>query len=333
MNSDYTKNEKFGATERTTPSLKEGFASPLGIISLFVFFTEAVLTAGVTQTSGDIQVWLTIFVGAFPVLVFVVFSIFLWHKPVNLYSPRDYSTPVSPRDFVAALTAGPNSEVVKTVHALEIASETTSSEDIENEYLDKIASIDRETSTANMKTVDASEASVQPGDLDVPRFDFFREIPSTNSLYSKGVQFTDKDPENPFDSPRLYLSVYFKDSRYFAGYPLLTNEKWLYLEANMRHALNLRIQVRAFTKRDVDELMNFLHNRRDGWNLQGPRPADDQAGDYFYVWRENDENRLMISTYTPSNAGISIHARFSSEVAKAFANYLEDVGFTMPFKE
>ncbi len=169
--------------------------------------------------------------------------------------------------------------------------------------------------------------------LDVPFFDFFREIPSTKSIYSKGIQFTDKNPEDRSDPPKLYLSVYFKESKYFVPYPFFANEKWLYLEANMRPALNLRIQVRAFNMRDVDELMNFLHNRRDGWNLQGPRPADDQAGDYFYVWRENNENRLMISTFTPTNAGISIHARFSDEVAKAFADYLEKIGFTMPFRE
>lgn len=190
---------------------------------------------------------------------------------------------------------------------------------------------------------------------DVPRFDFSRKLPSTKSIYTEGIQFTDKSPENPSDPPKLYLSVYFKDSKYFVGHPLSTNEKWLYLEANMRPAFNLRIQVAAWNMRDVDELMGFLtyykgqplpgflseadeeyqqqflRNWERGWSLQGPRSGDDQAGDYFQVWRENNENRLMISTFTPTNAGISIHARFSDEVAKAFAHYLEEVGFTKPF--
>jgi hypothetical protein len=176
-------------------------------------------------------------------------------------------------------------------------------------------------------------ASNETEDFDVPRFDFFREIPPTKSIHTNGIQFIDKNPEDYSNPPKLYLSIYFKESKYFVPYPLSTNEKWLYLEANMRPAFNLRIQVRALNMRDVDELIGFLHNRRDGWSLHGPRPADDQAGDYFYVWRENDENRLMISTFTATNAGISIHARFSSEVAKAFADYLEEVGFTKPFKE
>jgi hypothetical protein len=130
----------------------------------------------------------------------------------------------------------------------------------------------------------------------------------------------------------LYLSVYFKQNRFFVPYPL-GNEKWLYLEANMRPALNLRIQVCAQHMRDVDEFISFLHDKRDGWDLHGPRPAEGQAGDYFYVWRENNENRLMISTFTSTNAGISIHARFSREVTKEFVKYLQEVGFTKPFKE
>ena len=32
-------------------------------------------------------------------------------------------------------------------------------------------------------------------DLDVPRFGFFREIPPTKGIHTKGIQFTDKDPD------------------------------------------------------------------------------------------------------------------------------------------
>lgn len=175
--------------------------------------------------------------------------------------------------------------------------------------------------------------AIKERNLDFPLLSFFRELPPTRSIHSKGIQLTDEDPETLSDPPSLFLSVYFKESKYFVPYPFSTNQKWLYLEADVRPALNLRVQVRAYSMRDVHGLMDVLSGRRDGWDMHGPRPADDQAGDYFYVWRQNDENRLMISAFTPSNASISIHARFSGEAARALGDYLEAVGFTEPFME
>jgi hypothetical protein len=195
-----------------------------------------------------------------------------------------------------------------------------------------------------------------PIGLDVPLLDFAREIAPTSSIATKGIQFTDNDPNDANNPPLLYLSAYFKRSRYFGQHLLPGNEKWLYLEANMRFALNLRTQVRAWNECDVLALLGFLSNKdeylpefartvrgelleqylrdRDrGWNLQGPAPDNDEqgSGDHLRVWRENGENRLMISTFTPTHAGISVHARFSNRVATAFADYLEEVGFTEPF--
>jgi len=192
-----------------------------------------------------------------------------------------------------------------------------------------------------------------PIGLDVPSLDFAKGISPTSSIPSKGIQFTDKDPTDAANPPLLYLSVYFKRSRYFSQYLPSGDEKWLYLEVNMRFALSLRIQVRAWNERDVFELMGFLsggedkyfpdflrdadndllsqylQDRKRGWSLHGPAPENDEhgTGDYFRVWRENDENRLIISTFTPTRAGISIHARLSSEMTKAFAEYLEESGF------
>jgi len=197
-----------------------------------------------------------------------------------------------------------------------------------------------------------------PIGLDVPLLDFAQETAPMSSIATKGIQFTDNDPTDANNPPLLYLSVYFKRNRYFGQHLPPGNEKWLYLEANMRFAFNLRTQVRAWNERDVSALMGFLSNkdkylpefvrtasgelleqylrdREKGWNLQGPAPDNKEhgSGDYFRVWRENGENRLMISTFTPTHAGISVHARFSNKVATAFADYLEKVGFIEPFSK
>lgn len=196
-----------------------------------------------------------------------------------------------------------------------------------------------------------------PIDLDVPLLDFAQGITSTSGILTKGIQFTDNDPTDANNPPLLYLSVYFKRSRYFGQYLPRENEKWLYLEANMRFALNLKIQVRAWNDRDVSQLMWFLSRDTDkygpeflrnidddlrkqcirdrdrGWSLSGPKPENNQgaSGDYFRIWRENEENSLTMSTFTPTKASISIHARLSEEMTKALAGYLEESGFAEPF--
>jgi hypothetical protein len=191
--------------------------------------------------------------------------------------------------------------------------------------------------------------------LDVPHLQCFRPIQATSGIPTRGIQFADKDPDGKDGSPSLYISIYFKTSKLFGQSLLPGNEKRLYLEANMRPALNLRVQVRAWNDRDVSEFMRFL-TRNDrkylpdflhdadkglaaqwldigGYDLHGPSPAVSESlpGDYLRVWREGTENRLMMSTFTPTYAGISVHALFSDEVATAFAGYLEEMGFADPF--
>jgi hypothetical protein len=152
-----------------------------------------------------------------------------------------------------------------------------------------------------------------------------------------GLLLTDQGNEDDKKPPTLYLAVYFKASQYF--WPDTSqSEKWLYLEANMRPALNLRIQVRAYDT-SVVEVMKFLREDGDGWQLFGAlpviaerlyRPEDfyyPHASDQLLLWRENGERRLMISTYTATNAGISIHARLADEATEALADYLESTDF------
>jgi len=163
--------------------------------------------------------------------------------------------------------------------------------------------------------------------LDVPLLHHIRAVEAPPGLPTKGIQFTDAPPSGEGGSPQLFLSVFFKTSGYFGDPGLALKEKWLLLQADMRPALNLRIQVRALNQRDISGLMQFLRRGGAGWALRGKGLFEGFSDDVFHVWRENEENRLVLATFTPTFAGISVHARFSSEVATAFAAYLEEVGF------
>jgi hypothetical protein len=65
--------------------------TPLWVVSLFVSLTETVLGIGVIQTTGGIQVALTVFVMVFPLLIAGAFFAILWHKPYVFYSPSEYA--------------------------------------------------------------------------------------------------------------------------------------------------------------------------------------------------------------------------------------------------
>lgn len=171
---------------------------------------------------------------------------------------------------------------------------------------------------------------------DVPLLSVTRSIGPKQGIPVRGIQLTDKDVED--EAPWLYLQLYFKRSRYFGESVPDEGEKWLYVEANMRPALNLRVQVRAWNERDVDEFMRFLRSGGHGYDLHGPRPEigrlpenlpvqELHAGDYLYVWQENGVRRILLSTFTATNAGISVHARLTDDVASELAKYLENIGF------
>lgn len=64
--------------------------TPLWIIALFLSLAETILGIAVTQTSGGIQVSLTVFVLSFPVLVAIGFFAILWNRPYVFYSPSEF---------------------------------------------------------------------------------------------------------------------------------------------------------------------------------------------------------------------------------------------------
>ncbi|MCP4427826.1 MAG: HNH endonuclease [Chloroflexi bacterium] len=170
-----------------------------------------------------------------------------------------------------------------------------------------------------------------PMGLDVPLLEHTQELAPTLAIKNLGVQLTDKDPTNPNNPPLLYLSIFFKESRYFGQTSPSQNERWLYFKANMQFAFSLWIQVRAWNNRDIDEIMNCFHGKRAAYSLHGVRPNDQHARDYFRIEQENGIYRIIMSTHTATNAGISIHARLSDYVVTEIANYLQNSGFAKRF--
>jgi hypothetical protein len=66
--------------------------NPLAVIFMFFSFSEVMLGYAVFNTAGWVQVALTVFVIAFPLMTAAMFFYFLWHRPENLYAPRDFAS-------------------------------------------------------------------------------------------------------------------------------------------------------------------------------------------------------------------------------------------------
>ncbi len=165
-----------------------------------------------------------------------------------------------------------------------------------------------------------------PPSADAPLLAFWRAVPPTAGIPNPGIQLIDSDPHLSPTAGQLLLSVHYKTSRYFGLLPPL-GEKWLYLEATIRPALNVRIHVRAWNPRDVSAVMDFLYGKSNAYDLHGPRSETDSPGDFFYLWREGTDNRLMIAVFSPTSATTSVHARVTEKALAALAAYLETTGF------
>ena len=82
------------------PSIRH---TPLRIIALFVALTEVVLGAAATQTTGNVQWFLAVFVVVFPFLVAGAFFAILWDRPEHFYPPTEYGSGTDVGQFVGAL--------------------------------------------------------------------------------------------------------------------------------------------------------------------------------------------------------------------------------------
>jgi len=77
--------------------------TPLWIVALFVSLTEVVLGVAMTQTQGGIQIALTVFVLAFPILIAGMFFTILWYKPYVFYPPKEFGNQTNVLDYVRAM--------------------------------------------------------------------------------------------------------------------------------------------------------------------------------------------------------------------------------------
>jgi hypothetical protein len=71
-----------------------------------VSLTEAVLGIALTRVTGEVQVVLTVFVIAFPLLVATAFFYILWNRAYVFYAPSEYGN-VNPSDFMSAMRHAP----------------------------------------------------------------------------------------------------------------------------------------------------------------------------------------------------------------------------------
>lgn len=82
--------------------------TPLWVIALFLSLTELVAGIAVTQASGGVQVALTTFVIAFPLLVAAAFFIVLWSRPFVLYPPTEFGAETDVKTYVQAMSTNVN---------------------------------------------------------------------------------------------------------------------------------------------------------------------------------------------------------------------------------
>lgn len=168
-----------------------------------------------------------------------------------------------------------------------------------------------------------------PLGLDVPLLDFYQRLPPRGVIASEGIQFTDKEPTAESGPPVLYLSVYLAAPPYPSRYGERL-EKWLRISAHMRFAFHLGINVCAWSDLDALKLTEFLREENRFCELIGREST--QGLDIFVMFNEDQDNRLVLGTITPTRALILIRARFSRRMLTVLADYLEEVGFARPFE-
>jgi hypothetical protein len=106
--------------------------TPLWIVALFISLTQMVLAYAATQTTGGVQIALTVFVLIFPCLIAASFFTILWSRPYNLYPPSEYGKSTDVLSYVQALRREGLREIPVLVHPSRLAdTEFTASQGFE----------------------------------------------------------------------------------------------------------------------------------------------------------------------------------------------------------
>jgi hypothetical protein len=87
---------------KAEPNTEGKLRTPLGLMAIFVTLTETALGTVATQTTGTVQMLLTIFVITFPVLIAAAFFAILWDRPHHLYHPSEYTAGTTAEIFERA---------------------------------------------------------------------------------------------------------------------------------------------------------------------------------------------------------------------------------------
>lgn len=105
--------------------------TPLWVISLFVSLCEVVAGLAVIRAEGGVQVTLTIFVVAFPILVASAFFAILWKKPYVFYPPTEFGSSTNVSEYVQAFAGLSPAQAAESQRQLaKSSSETTSTSEI-----------------------------------------------------------------------------------------------------------------------------------------------------------------------------------------------------------
>lgn len=179
--------------------------TPLWIVALFVSLTEVVLGVAVTQTQGGIQVSLTVFVIAFPILIAGMFFKILWVKPYVFYPPTEFGTQTNVTDYVQAMQgkAAPENQMQNIQDAIRSA---ITSENV-------ISQLSKAASSQNTENVERKVEQIlnSASDSAVKKIQEvgFITINTTPLLKSKGTIW--HEPYDPNEPVSAFTDIlYFK---------------------------------------------------------------------------------------------------------------------------
>lgn len=95
MNNDF---ERVGQNQRSST-----FRTPLAVIGAFAAFSEITITVGMVHAPQTMQVLFAWFTMLYPLVLMILFFIFLWFKPGVLYAPQEYK---QESNFMASINGG-----------------------------------------------------------------------------------------------------------------------------------------------------------------------------------------------------------------------------------
>ncbi len=115
----------------------KGRITPLWIIAALVALTEMALSYALTQTTGGVQVALTVFVIVFALLVTGVFFAILWNRPFVFYPPSEYGN-VDPKSFIDAIKESVSPAIVDQVKLLRLVQSDPENKDAQYSLINSL---------------------------------------------------------------------------------------------------------------------------------------------------------------------------------------------------